>query len=58
MMGLAVKIELANMVPGQGSQHTDPCEHRWPTLRRYKDQRFQAGCHSAASCPAFGSFVM
>jgi hypothetical protein len=43
MMGLAVKIELANMVPVQGSQHADPCEHRRPVRLRDQNQRLDRG---------------
>jgi hypothetical protein len=38
MMGLAVQIELANMVAVQCPHDADPREHRRPAVRRDQDQ--------------------
>jgi hypothetical protein len=58
MMGLPIRIELANLVAVQRLHDADPRQHRRAAFRRDQEQRLHRGLPSGAWCSAFGSFVM
>jgi hypothetical protein len=59
-MGLAVRIELANVVTVQRLHDADPGKHRRSAVRRDQDQRFHRCLPFLGFMLglAFGSFVM
>jgi len=45
-------------VPIKRSHHSDTRKHGWPVMFDHQSNASIAACHSAASCSAFGNFVM
>src|SRR5258708_105517 len=58
MVGLAIRIELANLVSVQCPHDADPREHRRPPSIGTKIKASIAACHSGASCCVFGTLMM